>query len=247
MSGKQQGNLIVVGTGIKAVLHVCREAEFHMRAADIVLMCVRDTVTQEWIREINPNVESLYRFYEDGKDRKITYQEMCDCILGHVRQGKNVCVAMYGHPSVFVYPTRIAVRQAREEGYDAVMIPGISAEDCLFADLVIDPAESGCQSYDSSFFLNRKPVYSPQASLVLWMVGVMNDPTYQPEHFDYKPGLEELIEYLKEQYPADHKVIIYEAAMVIMASPRIEEVALGDLLGRPLRLASTLYVPPLHT
>jgi hypothetical protein len=38
------------------------------------------------------------------------------------------------------------------------MLPGISAEDCLFADLGIDPGIYGCQSYEATDFLaNGRP------------------------------------------------------------------------------------------
>jgi hypothetical protein len=36
------------------------------------------------------------------------------------------------------------------DGFDAVMLPGISAEDCLFADLGIDPGMIGCQSFEAT-------------------------------------------------------------------------------------------------
>jgi hypothetical protein len=33
------------------------------------------------------------------------------------------------------------------------MLPAISAEDCLFADLGVDPADHGCPSYEATDFL----------------------------------------------------------------------------------------------
>ena len=39
------------------------------------------------------------------------------------------------HPGVYVAPSHETVLRARAEGYPARMLPGISSEDCLFADL----------------------------------------------------------------------------------------------------------------
>src|SRR5207244_11062689 len=100
-----------------------------------------------WIKDINPSAESLYPYYRQGESRMIAYVEMIERILYEVRKGLRVCAAFYGHPGVFVYPSHEAIKQARLEGYSAKMLPGISAEDCLFADLGIDPARNGCQSF----------------------------------------------------------------------------------------------------
>ena len=87
-----------------------------------------------------PNRHSL--FTVEGRSRLDTYQDMVDRILACVREGSDVCVAFYGHPGVFVYPSHEAIKRARIEGYKATMLPGISAEDCLFADLGIDPGKA---------------------------------------------------------------------------------------------------------
>jgi hypothetical protein len=54
-----------------------------------------------------------------------------------------LCVALYGHPGVFACVGHEAIERARAEGIDAQMLPGISAEDCLFAELGVDPAVGG--------------------------------------------------------------------------------------------------------
>jgi hypothetical protein len=77
---------------------------------------------------LNPDgAESL----QGGNSRRQSYVEMVEHILTHVRSGYNTCVACYGHPGVFANPTHEAVRRAKDEGFSAKMLPGISAEDCL--------------------------------------------------------------------------------------------------------------------
>lgn len=86
------------------------------------------------------DVRSLQAYYGEGKSRHLSYRQMVDAMLDEVRAGKRVCGAFYGTPGVFALAPHQAIAQAREEGFDAVMEPGISAEDCLYADLGIDPA-----------------------------------------------------------------------------------------------------------
>src|SRR3546814_21038374 len=55
------------------------------------------------------------------------------------------------------------------------MEAGVSAEDCLYADLGIDPGEVGCQHYEASQFMFYHRRIDPSAYLVLWQVGVAGD------------------------------------------------------------------------
>lgn len=59
------------------------------------------------------------------------------------------------------------------------MLPSISSEDCLFADLSVDPAVGGCQSYEATDFMLNGLIIGPSSQLVLWQIGVLGDWTYQ--------------------------------------------------------------------
>ena len=96
-------------------------------------------------------------------------------MLAEVRAGKRVCGAFYGHPGVFAGVPHEAIEQARREGYDAHMEPGVSAEDCLYADLGIDPGRYGCQHFEASQLMLYRRRIDPSAYLVLWQVGVAGD------------------------------------------------------------------------
>ena len=94
-------------------------------------------------------------------------------MLKEVRAGSKVVGVFYGHPGVFVFPSHRAIAIARQEGYQARMLPGISAEDCLYADLGIDPGITGCHMYEATdFLLHEKPV-DKTGHLILWQVGVV--------------------------------------------------------------------------
>jgi Tetrapyrrole (Corrin/Porphyrin) Methylases len=78
---------------------------------------------------------------------------MVNRIIKYVKRDLRVCAVFYGHPGVFCTPSHESIRIARKLGYRATMLPAISAEDCLFADLGVDPGKHGCQSFEATDFL----------------------------------------------------------------------------------------------
>jgi hypothetical protein len=92
-------------------------------------------------------------------------------MLMHLRNGENVVGVFYGHPGVFVSPSHRTIDIARDEGYTVKMLPGISAEDCLFADLGIDSSTPGCLAYEATDMLLCKKPLIPSSHMVLYQVG----------------------------------------------------------------------------
>jgi hypothetical protein len=236
------GSLTVVGTGIR-LSQLSVEARAFIESADKLLFLVGDRVTFAWLTEVNASAESLHTFYSPGKPRLPAYTAMVERILACVREGLDVCAAFYGHPGVFAYPTHEAIRRARLEGYSARMLPGISAEDCLFADLGVDPAANGCQSFEATDFLVcRRRGFSPFVPVILWQIGVTGELGYATEC--NRSGLRLLVDILLEHYDPTHEVVIYEAAEYLGCEPSIQRVDLRGVPGAEVTAASTLYLPP---
>jgi uncharacterized protein YabN with tetrapyrrole methylase and pyrophosphatase domain len=238
-----KGRLTVVGVGIKLAAQTSVEAKSHIESADAVFYLVTDPGTEMWLHSLNPAAQSLQPFYEGRENRLATYLEMTDFILDHVRRGLDVCAVFYGHPGVFVFPSHRAVATARQEGFEAVMLPGISAEDCLFADLGFDPARQGCQSFEATDFLVFRRRFDPRSHLVLWQVGVLGEVGYKMALTQAK--LDILVERLLAAYPSDHPAVLYEAARYPVCDPSILHRRLGALDAAEVTSISTLYVPPL--
>ena len=241
----RRGQLVVVGTGLRTVGQMTTESIAWLKAADRVLYVVGDPVAERAIHDLNPQrMESLQRFYGEGQDRLATYELMVERILQSVRDGERVCAVFYGHPGVFVYPSHEAVKRARVEGFSALMLPGISAEDCLFADLCIDPAATGCLSYEATDFLFNQRAVDPASALVLWQIGILGNGHYRAEGRYPTPLMPFLIEKLATSYPLQHQAIVYEAAVHLGCRPRMTPVQLTHLHHVDLSAASTLYIGP---
>jgi hypothetical protein len=236
-----RGSLTIVGTGIR-LSQISTEARSAIESADKLLFLVNDPVTYAWLTAANPSAESLHNCYIHDRPRLTTYVEMVERILSYVREGFDVCVAFYGHPGVFSYPTHEAIHRARADGYQATMLPGISAEDCLFADLGIDPGTRGCQSFEATDFLILRRRFDPCVPLILWQIAVTGELDFTTECS--VSGLRILIEVLLQHYGPTHEAIIYEAAQFFSGKPKIQRVPLEGVVEAEVTASSTLYLAP---
>lgn len=239
----EQGSLACVGLGMMLGAHLGPRALSHIQQADVVFAAVSDPLVELWVQGMHPDVRSLQPHYREGKPRSETYREMVEAMLAEVRVGRRVCGAFYGHPGVFAFVPHRAIAQARKEGFSAVMEAAVSAEDCLYADLGIDPGAFGCQHYEASQFMFYKRRIDPSAYLILWQIGVAGDRTLA--RFSTGTAFRQLlVELLAPDYPPDHEVIAYEAATLPISTPRMERMPLAALPNANLRIETTLVIPP---
>jgi hypothetical protein len=237
-------HLIVVGTGIRVTGQLTVETIACMQRADAIFYLVSDPVGEEVIKRFCPEgAQTLYDLYGEGKPRIETYHAMVDRILASVRDGKRTVAAFYGHPGVFAFATHESIRRARAEGYRARMLPGVSAEDCLIADLGVDPAVNGMQSYEATDFLVNSRVIDNSSQLILWQAGVLGDWTFRRYGYDTS-AMPLLLEKLLRYYPPTHTVYVYEAPTAPCCEPMIRPIALPQILNAGLTSTSTLYFPP---
>ena len=242
-TASRSGSLTLVGIGIAAGAHLTAEARAALEAADEVLHVAADPVSSAWLETLNPRSRSLHGLYEPGAPRDRIYDAIAEELVRPVRAGRRVCAAFYGHPGVLARPAHAALALARSDGLDARMLPAVSALDCLFADLGLDPADTGLQTYDATDFLVRGLRPDTSAALVLWQISVIGRTRWSPQP-DFR-GLRVLVEQLARWYPPEHPVVVYEASPYpAVAGPRIHRVALRAVDGDDVRPMSTLYVPP---
>jgi uncharacterized protein YabN with tetrapyrrole methylase and pyrophosphatase domain len=236
------GSLTIVGTGI-SIGQVTAEARGHIEIADRVLALVADPVTYNWITKLNSSTESLQHLYAEGKPRQRTYEDIVEYAMGLLRGRADVCLVLYGHPGVFAFPSHELMRRTRSEGIPARMLAGVSAEDCIFADLGVDPGNVGCQSYEATDFLVYNRRFDSTSLLILWQFGITGDLGYPTQRKTL--GVETLAGILSRSYPPDHGVIVYEASPYPLCDPIIRRVPLIELAQTEYSPISTLVIPAL--
>jgi uncharacterized protein YabN with tetrapyrrole methylase and pyrophosphatase domain len=237
------GSLVCVGVGMTLGSHITPLSRSYIELADVVFTGTSDGVIELWLAQMNKDVRSLQSFYCEGKPRTTSYAEMVEAMLAEVRAGKQVCGAFYGHPGVFAGVPHKAIEIARHEGFQAHMEPGISAEDCLYADLAIDPGKYGCQHYEASQLMFYQRRIDPSAYLILWQIGVAGDQSMAR----FSTGARHrqvLIDLLARDYDLSHEVTIYKAATLPLRPPVILRLPLQDLAHAQFDMHATLVVPP---
>lgn len=236
------GSLVVVGCGIQFFRHASERTISEIQRADTIFS-LADSFSTRCIRDIRSDTFDLIRHYANGKDRRETYREMEAEIMAAVRAGKQVCAVFYGHPGVFADVPHRIMRLTREAGLEARMEPGISAEACLFADIGIDPGRNGLQSMESTWFLINDVALEPASLVLLWQVALTGDTECQRFHAEPR-DIKMLVEKLLRWYPADHQVILYEAALMPLEACRVDRLRLVELPQAVLEEHTTLVIPP---
>lgn len=236
------GSLTVVGTGIRVGLQITQEARARIQRADKVVYLLAADAPTAWLHALNPSAESIHSIYQPGRHYHDIYEDLVTTILTLVRRDLDVCAVTYGHPGVSDQSTYEAVRRARAEGYRTRVLPGISALDCLFVDLEVDPGEDGCQSFDATDFLVRNRAPDVLVPLILWQISVIGGTRAVTEV--NRSGLRILAGRLEQLYGADHEVTVYEATPFPVGKPMLERSPVGLLSEADVTGMSTLYVPP---
>lgn len=237
------GRLHIVGLGMLLGGHLPPLAANAIAGADVVFVAAADPLVEQWVQSLHPQVRSLQPCYVEGEPRTASYARMVDWMLAEVRAGRRVCAAFYGHPGVFAWVPHAAIAAARAEGFPAVMEPGISAADCLYADLGLDPGEHGCQHHEASQLLLYRRQLDPSALLVVWQIGVVGDRSLKRRATG--PAYRALlVERLAEDWPREHRVALYEAASLPHQLPRIDWLPLASLPAAAVAMHTTLVVPP---
>lgn len=240
---KRRGSIACVGMGITLGSHLTPLSRSHIEQADVVFAALSDHVVELWLKRLNPDVRSLQPYYRPGKSRMRTYREWVQLMIAEVRAGKSVCAVFYGHPGIFAWSTHKVVELARAEGYKAHMEAGISAEDCLYADLGIDPGRVGCQHLEASQLLFFERNLDTTSHVILWQLGVVGDRSLG--RFRTPDAYRELlVERLRDDYAEDHEVIVYRAPTLPIESAHIQRMPLKDFVNAQFTGQETLVLPP---
>lgn len=237
------GSLVCVGVGMTLGSHITPLSRSYIEQSDVVFTGTSDGVIELWLAQMNKDVRSLQSFYQEGKPRTTSYAEMVEAMLTEVRAGKQVCGAFYGHPGVFAGVSHKAIEIAQREGFAAHMEPGVSAEDCLYADLGIDPGKYGCQHYEASQLMLYQRRIDPSAYLIVWQIGVAGDRSMAR----FSTGTahrQVLVDVLARDYQRDHEVTVYKAATLPRSSPVMLRLPLQNLVHAQFDMHATLVVPP---
>jgi uncharacterized protein YabN with tetrapyrrole methylase and pyrophosphatase domain len=235
----------IVGTGIVGTHQLTREAE------EVIRRCRRTFVIDSgygmpaYLQTLCPVVTELGVFYEPGRDRLPTYRRMAAEVVSAAVSEPPVCLATYGHPWIYCYPTTLITRAAPLLGLHVEVFPGVSAFDTLLVDLGVDVALNGVQMYEATdLLLRRRPIQS-DVTCIVWQPTVVGDLTYRVKGSTIEQ-FTPLQEYLLLFYDADQEAAIVTTKTHPLTRSVVQRLALRDLAAELTRApaVATLYIPP---
>ena len=103
----------------------------------------------------------------------------------------------------------------------------------------------GCQQFEASQFLFYQRTLDVSGYVILWQVAIAGDFSLcnlnANSHY-----IAVLAQHLQRWYPAEHQVILYEAADLPIWQHRAETLPLSQLVQAKLNQITTLVIPPLQ-
>ncbi len=234
--------LFLIGTGIKSISHLTMEAQSCIKQSDCVLYLVNEPIISQWIEKYSCKSHSLDAIYNTYPIRKDAYEAITQHILEVTEQYDTVTAVFYGHPTFLASSGLRAIEKAKKNNVITHILPGISAADCLFADLAVDPGERGCYLIEvHDLLLYDKPLI-PESDCIICQVGMIGNlglPSYEVNI----SALKILLDRLLEIYPENHAVVLYEASLYPNLKPSIQEFPLTKLMEQTYTPITTLYIP----
>jgi len=233
--------LVVAGSGIQYLSHLTHETKINIQDASLVLFLVNEPMIKDWILKNSQASEDLDSLYRSSEDRNTVYTAIENYILSALNNIDNLCVVFYGHPCMCAKPALNAAKRASKKGIKVKVLPAISAEACLYADLHINPLEHGLYSLEASTLLNKQKLIDTSTNLLIWQVSHIN----QTGHYK-KPniiGIQSLQSYLMNYYPESKQCIIYEASLYSHFLPAIQSLPLNNIEKAVYSPLSSLFIP----
>lgn len=94
--------------------------------------------------------------------------QMAQAILWDVRDGFMVLWLFHGHLVALVNLAHHALDIAKSKGHEAVMLLAVSAQDCLFVNLLFNPFRPGCLTLQATEILLRKRPISLDSHVMIF-------------------------------------------------------------------------------
>jgi uncharacterized protein YabN with tetrapyrrole methylase and pyrophosphatase domain len=234
----------LVGTGIKTISHITEEAKGYISSCDLVLYLINEPVLESYIKRLAKASEPLNTIYFNSDSRENSYKEIARYAQSKMENVESLCLVIYGHPCIFATPGLLALEKLSEQ-VKTVVCPGISAMDCLYADLRFDPSQGGVQLVDATELIIYEKYLDIFSHTVIYQIGMVGN-LGLPTNKKNEKALIFLKNKLLRLFNSDKKALIYEAALYPGVDPKIIEFNLSDLDKQELTTLSTLYIPPVE-
>ena len=239
-------DIYLVGLGVLNVDQITRETERVIRRSNEVLYVDTGVATRAFLESLCPRVTSLFETsYEEAGHRLNAYHHMAARVLDAALDHPPVTFAMHGHPIIGAYAPFLIKDMAGLLALEVLVLPGISAMDCLSAELMVDPCVAGMQMYEATDLLLRRRPLQPDVPALIWQIGCV-ETSLHTTRVSKPVRFERLRSHLLRFYHPGHGVsAVYSTPHPLMPST-VHRFALGGICDYAHLLHSgfTLFIPP---
>ncbi|HEX3470100.1 MAG TPA: SAM-dependent methyltransferase [Silvibacterium sp.] len=238
-------DIYLLGTGIMSVWHLTREAEACMRESTQVFLVDPGFGVADHISKLGPKVHNLLDEYKDGSSRLDTYRAMAAKVVAAAMENPPVSLAVYGHPTLFVYPSTLIRKSAKYLGLKVHTAAAVSSFDTMLIDLDLDPGMNGLQIYDANAVLVERRRLDSEVPLLLLQVDAVESAFHilapsRPSRF------RRLQDHLLKYYPPNHVITNIRSASYPIFEPELIHFEVQNLGNEfaDKKLGGTVYLPP---
>lgn len=199
-------DIYIVGLGVLNVDQITHQAQRAIKRCREVLYVDTGIATGAYLEGLCPRITSLYEMsYQETGHRLNAYYQMAARVVEAALDHPPVAFAMHGHPIVGTYAPFLIQDMAGLLSLEVEVQPGISAMDCLCAELMLDPTVAGLQMYEATDLLLRRRPLQRDVPAMIWQVGCVESRLHtmrvsKPTRF------ERLRDHLLRYYPPAHEV-----------------------------------------
>lgn len=240
-------DIYLVGTGILGVWHLTREAEACLTECRKVFLVDATYGVAQHIQSLGPEVINLLPEYVEGESRLDTYRTMAAKVIDAALEDPPVSLAVYGHPSLLVYPTTLVRKASPHLGLLVHTVSGISSFDTMLVDLDLDPGLNGLQMYDANALVVENRTLDVEVPCLLLQVDAV-ETSFHTANQSRASRFDRLVEHLLRFYPPDHTVTNIRSASFPIFGPEKNSFPLIELGAQfsSRRLGGTVYIPKLR-
>lgn len=238
-------DVYIVGLGIVGYRQVTRETEQVLSLCSAIFFLHNESEVTGYLQNLCPKVVDLYTEYRIKKPRDSTYKAIAAKVIKEAKRNPPVALAVYGHPLVYVKPSRILIDRCPDLGLRVKVLPGVSAMDCLYVDLKLDPSAKGIQMYEATDALLKQHPLQPDVPCILWQIGALETRLHLP--YNSKPHrFKRIKEYLMKFYPPKHKLTIATTSTNLRSKSSLITFPLDEFedMHKKIKRLATLYIPP---
>lgn len=234
-------NLVICGAGIKSLSHHTKEFDVAVKNAEIVIYLVNEPLLEAWLNKYSKKSLCLNVLYFSCSKRSTSYELISKAVISSFDEHNNVCLVFYGHPLLLADSINMVIQKAKSCNIRTQVLPGVSAFDCLLADLKIK-LNGGCFQIDASYFIKNQIKLDILNHVILWQAGVIDiDAPPSEENIGNITSLQqELLKY----YQRCSVLYIYEASIYPHLRPLIIKTTVDDITEFNISSIATVYLPP---